>query len=492
MDSTVAKTSTVTVLVAGLALLALAFVHKAQELNYKGTLVVAAGNPEYFDLATRYQADLKTYGVDVEIRRTMEGFATLRALADNNSGVNVGFVKGGLVGSLQGRLANEKRRAAMRSISKLRSVGRLFYEPVWVFTRGDLPITTLRDLKGKRILIGTREQRLTPHCSARCCAPTASSTRRPPPDGRGPPADAGPLVNGAADAAILVLAADTDKIQELLRVPDIRLMDFTQEADAYANRFPALTKVVLRQGAVEFDPLIPTDDITLLSTTRGPGDAAGHAAGARDRLLTSAVVNNPKSGLRQERRPGAVLPRRRVSHPPAIRSSRSRNDARIVYKTGELPFMLRLLAPIANSWACRSLHGFHQRRTRPSWWLLMPLLAVMLPLTRAMPAVYVWTVRRRLVYWYRQLKVLERRLDSGGVRYDPGALQAEIERIDGSVRRIRVPHLLSPTSSMICAATSSSSGSAWRCGRWRRRAWRRNSRQERSHQSPREVGDRLR
>ena len=57
-------------------------------------------------------------------------------------------------------------------------------------------------------------------------------------------------------------------------------MDFTPEAEAYVNRFPALSKVVLRQGAVEFDPLIPTDDITLLSTTRRPGRAARHAAGA--------------------------------------------------------------------------------------------------------------------------------------------------------------------------------------------------------------------
>ena len=65
------------------------------------------------------------------------------------------------------------------------------------------------------------------------------------------PGDAGPLLTGSADAAILILAADTDKIQQLLRAPNIRLMDFKEEADAYTNRFPALSKVVLRQGAVE-------------------------------------------------------------------------------------------------------------------------------------------------------------------------------------------------------------------------------------------------
>jgi hypothetical protein len=48
-------------------------------------------------------------------------------------------------------------------------------------------------------------------------------------------------------------------------------------------------------------------------------------------------------------------------------------------------------------------------------------------------------IRRRLIYWYRQLKALEKNLDSGGAKYDAAALQAELERIDLHVRRIRVP-----------------------------------------------------
>jgi hypothetical protein len=43
------------------------------------------------------------------------------------------------------------------------------------------------------------------------------------------------------------------------------------------------------------------------------------------------------------------------------------------------------------------------------------------------------------MYWYRQLKALEKSLDSRGAKYDLAAHQAELERIDGAVRRIRVP-----------------------------------------------------
>jgi hypothetical protein len=70
---------------------------------------------------------------------------------------------------------------------------------------------------------------------------------------------------------------------------------------------------------------------------------------------------------------------------------------------------------------------------------MLGMLAILLPLTRAAPALYVWMMRRRLLYWYRQLKTLERSLDSGAARYDADALQAELERIDSHVRRIRVP-----------------------------------------------------
>src|SRR6185295_2918298 len=280
MDPNVARASAATVLAAGLGVGALAIVHNSQLADQQGRIVIAAGNPQYAELANRYRDDLRQYGVEVEVRRTtrvkdkegrstlrpLEGRLTLRALVDDDSGITAAFVKGDLVGSLQGRLASEKQKGRHAEYSKLRSVGRLFHEPVWVFTRGDLPIRTLRDLKGKRIIMGTRDsgsrgiarQLLNANGVVGNAATFVDEEL---------PGDAGPLVSGAADAAIVVLAADTDRIQQLLRVPNIRLMDFTPEAEAYTNRFPALSKVVLRQGAVEFDPLLPTDDITLLSTT---------------------------------------------------------------------------------------------------------------------------------------------------------------------------------------------------------------------------------
>ena len=125
-----------------------------------GKIVIATGGSvgTYNALATTWRAELARNGIDAELRPSAEGFATLRALLDPKSGIDAGFVKGGLVGSLQGRLASAKAKDwHERELDNLRSLGRLFHEPIWVFTRGDLPIESLRDLKDKRILVGTRE-----------------------------------------------------------------------------------------------------------------------------------------------------------------------------------------------------------------------------------------------------------------------------------------------------------------------------------------------
>jgi len=61
------------------------------------------------------------------------------------------------------------------------------------------------------------------------------------------------------------------------------------------------------------------------------------------------------------------------------------------------------------------------------------------------PAVYVWNVRRRLIYWYRQLNALEKSLDGGAAKYAPVTAQAEIERSMPECGEFACRILLGPT-----------------------------------------------
>ena len=247
-------------------------------------------------------------------------------------------------------------------------------------------------------------------------------------------ADASPLLSGTADAAIIVVAPDSDKIQALLRVPGIRLMDFTPEADAFTNRFPALSKVILRQGAVEFDPLIPSADITLLSTSVALV-VRPDMQPALVSLLAHAVVHNPKAGFDKNGDPVLFY---RAGEFPSVNDPEFEvsPDARVVYKSGELPVVLKTVSPRAHSLHVPFSYTAFISDHVATLLGAIGVLAIVLPLTRAIPSLYVWMIRRRLVYWYRHLKALERKLDAG---YDADAAQAEFDRIDSHVRVMRVP-----------------------------------------------------
>jgi TRAP-type uncharacterized transport system substrate-binding protein len=436
MDTSYARWAGVTMLAAIVGLASYGVVRQTSEIG-PGRIVMATGSSQYYELAESYRRDLERYGVKYEVQRATEGFATLKALLEAGPGINAGFIKGGLVGSMQGRMATEKAKGRYAEFSKLWSVGRVFYEPIWVFTRGDLPVASLRDLKDKRILLGTRESGTRRIAGQLLKANGVNKTNATLLVGS-LPADAAPLFDGSADAAILIEPPDSPLIQTLLHVENIRLMDFSAEAEAYDNRFPAIAKVVLRKGAVEFNPLIPTADITLLATTAALVVRTDmHPALVS--LLTHTVITNPKSGFDKAGDP--VLFYRAGEFPSASDPEFQLSpESRAIYKSGELPIMLRTLVPVSAYLGLPfSFTAFVSSYAGQVLLIAITLLALIIPFTRTVPAVYVWMVRRKLFYWYNQLKTLERNLDTRGAKLDASAHQAELERIDGAVRRIRVP-----------------------------------------------------
>jgi uncharacterized protein len=440
MENTYAKTAVASVLAGVIGLASYGVVRETETIG-EGKIVMATGSSQYYELAESYRRDLERNGIKLEVQRLTEGFATLKTLLEPNSSLNAGFIKGGLVGSLQGRLASEKAKGRHAEFGKLLSVGRMFYEPIWVYSRGDLHVASLRDLKGMKIFTGTKESGARRIVNQLLKANGVDKTNATLID-QDLPADAAPLFDGRADVAITIAPPDSDKMQELVRVSGIRLMDFSAEAEAYDNRFPALTRVVLRKGSVEFNPVIPSDDITLLSTTAALV-VRSDMHPALISLLTHAVVSNPKSGFDKQGDP--VLFYRAGDFPSASDPEFTvPADSRAIYKSGELPLLLRFLAPLNTRMGVPfSYTAFINSYAAQVLLILIPLLAVAVPLSKAIPAIYIWNVRRKLIYWYRQLKKLEKNLDSRGGKYDLDTHQTELERIDGAVRRIRVPNFFS-------------------------------------------------
>lgn len=407
----------------------------------EGRLVLASGGADgaYNELAILYQKQLAKFGIEVELRPRTSGNATLRALfVDEKSDVDAGFIKGGVAGSLQGRFASdEERKWHDRQTGALFSVGRMFYEPVYVFYRGPNQVKSLSEFKGKKIVVGSKDtgSRRIAITLLRSNGVTEKNATFLEVD---LPEDAKPLRTGEVDVAFVVLPPESPKVFKLMRTPDILLMNFAAEADAYVARFPFLSKLVMHQGSIEFAPDIPSADITLLSTTAAlVVKKTVHPAIIS--ALADAIIDNPRRGFDRDGEP--ILFHKPGEFPnakdPEFEVSR---EALGLYKTGDLPFLLRTVGPLNKSlgipfWVTAYLH----KHGTASLLLLIPILSILLPLVRILPMLYTWTVRRRLLHWYRQMKALENRLDQSPTPVQLAEAHAELERIDRAVSRITVP-----------------------------------------------------
>jgi hypothetical protein len=415
----------------------------------KGRIVIATGGSHgaFHEMAELYKQDLARYGVELDLRPKVEGTNTLKALFpqyraefksfdESTADIEAGFAKGGFSESLYGRLATAREQVwHTRQVESLRSVGRLFYEPLWVFHRTGEPLKSLHELKGKRVYVGSPEsgtRRIASHLLKANGVDATSATMIE----QEFPADAAPLMTNEADVAILILPAESPKIQRLLRNPQLRLMDFASEAEAYTSRFPSLSKLVLRQGAVEFDPETPAKDITLVASSVALVVRTSLNPSLQT-LLASAVIHNPKPGFDSTGEP--ILFHKAGEFPhindpefevtPAVRQ---------LYKTGSLPVLLRATAQMEATlglpfWPA----AFVNEHGTQTVLVLIPLLSIIVPLFHYLPLLYKWSVRRRLLAWYRQLRALETALDAAP--RDLAAKHAALDRIDAAVSRVRIP-----------------------------------------------------
>jgi hypothetical protein len=71
--------------------------------------------------------------------------------------------------------------------------------------------------------------------------------------------------------------------------------------------------------------------------------------------------------------------------------------------------------------------------------VLVTAIALGLPMFRFLPWAYNWITRRRLFYWYAQLKRLEASFDVSPVNQRLSETRAEIERIEDAVSHISFP-----------------------------------------------------
>ncbi len=371
--------------------------------------VVLATGPEqsaYAEFGKRYAAELARYGIEVVLQPTRGSLDNLRALRDPKREVDLGFVQGGA--SEAARTVDEQHGGV-----PLESLGSLFYEPLWVFTRGPAPLADLAALRSLRVNLGARGSG-TPGLMRKLL--DANGIDRD--SLRASNLDLTPavvaLLGGEIDALAFTSAPESPIVQMLLQTPGVRLLDFPQ-AEAYARRFPFLSPVVLPRGVADLARDVPPRDVPLIATTTSLLAREGtHPALVQLFVQAAARIH---SGAGWIARAGHFPSPQHAEFPLA-------QEAERFYRSG--PPLLQRYLPF---WLANLIDRM--------WVVLFSIVAVLIPLSRVVPPVYRFRVRSRVFRWYRQLRHIEDRI--GRAEAQPAELLAELDKLEAKARGIAVP-----------------------------------------------------
>jgi TRAP-type uncharacterized transport system substrate-binding protein len=235
----------------------------------------------YYAYALEYQKILASQGFTLDIEPGPGSVATLRRLAAQQ--VDAGFVQGGTAPADPGGVT---------------ALGSLFYEPLWIFHRKALRVSSLAQLRGRRVAIGedgsgTRELALrlladnevTPS-NSRLLALGGTDAERA-------------LTAGDVDAALFVIAPRAELIHRLAANPVVELLNVRRHL-AYAGRYTFVAPLHIGEGMLDIARDIPPEDKVIVGVTASlavrPGIHPDHV-----RLLLNAADRVHRKGSLFER-----------------------------------------------------------------------------------------------------------------------------------------------------------------------------------------------
>lgn len=361
---------------------------------------------DYHVFAQRYAKELKKNQIELRFVESSGSSENLQRISDPDSEIEVGFVQSGSSAAEQ---AEEQG---------LVSLGSLFYEPIWIFYRSKTEWDSLRQLQARRVNLGptgtgkanlmekllqTNQLKLDDLQISRLSDQEAAQA----------------LVAGNLDVMILTSSGENPLINELLQNQQIRLFDFVQ-AEAYTRRLPFLSHVILPRGIVDIGKDIPARDYHMLAPTATLVAHDSLHPALMGLLLQAATTIHSKPDWFSR---AGDFPNAEYSEIPVAAAAQK------FYKNG---------APVLQRYLSFWVANFVER----TWVILVALGALILPLSKIVPPIYVWRIRSRIYRWYGQLRLVEQALYELDKQADAGLVQQQITRLDeieATVNQLNVP-----------------------------------------------------
>lgn len=365
--------------------------------------VIFATGPDggaYLRLGEMYREILAENGIEVRLKPTDGSVENLQLLSEEAS--DIGFIT---MGETNGEPAE-----------KLRSLGAMFMEPLWVFTRdSSLQIGDLRELNLKRTSIGPKNSQAN-NAARDLLLLLGINPDELPLLELGSTEAADKLLAGELDTVFLVENAISPIIKKLISHPELWLVDFVR-ADAHVALHPQLTKLVVPAGVGSLALNLPAQDTRVLAFTT--------ILAVRKDLhpITQSLFLEAASQIHGD--PDLFHTLAGEFPKPTDQLVLLSDSARAYYSEGR-PFLLQLLP----YWLAVLLMQLMAA--------VIPLLGIVYPMLRLMPSAFHWMMRHQFHRLYTELRQIDRSIATS----DANQLSTHLDRLEhleDRVTALRVP-----------------------------------------------------
>ena len=365
-------------------------------------LRMATGKAEgaYHAHGLQYQAALKQHGIELELVPTEGSIENLQKLHDERGkAVDIAFLQTGI------------GRGDSHAIT---SLGALYYEPLWFFSKRGSSPESLNDLRGKTVAAGSLGSGTLPVVTTLLNSHGMSDNISLLNVGGQAALDA--VIDGEADGLFTVAAPTSPWIQRLLARPNVEPLSF-RHAEAYAKQHAFLVPVTLHEGSVSLAKTLPNGDLSLVAPVAALV-ANEHLHPALASLLAQVAQSLHGSGDLLSN-PGDFPGVQGLDYP-------MHSDAERVLEQGP-PWLQRHLP----FWLATLIDRLKV--------MLLPLVALILPLSKILPPTYRWRMRRRIYQWYDEVELIDQAAHEDDSGYTAIECLQALDEIEQELRRVEVP-----------------------------------------------------
>jgi TRAP transporter TAXI family solute receptor len=364
------------------------------------TISTGSKTGAYFGMAQEYKRRLEKHGVRLEILESSGSLQNLdRLRKQEGHSDSYGQSHPVMAAFVQSGTGTEEDNQK----EWLESLASVAYEPIWVFHGLGKDVNRLADLTGKKIAIGAAGSGVQ-YAARKLLDKTGIDSVNSKFLELAADDALAALHAGTVDAIILV-AAPTSKAVAAALEKNLGLLNFAQ-ADAYLRNFPWLQKVTLPRGSVNLAKDLPASDVTLIAATANLVVHAELHPSLAFLLLDTASEVHSAAGLTHS-----------LKEFPSEKSLEFKQsvESKRYFKTGR-PFLQHYLPFWLANLVERLMTG------------VVPILIVLIPLLKAIPAFFSWREKARVSRLYSDVKKIERAYAAKTiVRTEAQAALAKIE-----------------------------------------------------------------